>query len=109
MESDEKHLAVGMSSSLLSLRSRMTAQSKAVTTLPSKRLHIQAFRDYQAITPEDEPVPSSHFKTDGKEYTFKEKKQKGLRDYDRAILGFRYGDALDMVLKKVPQLHPKSF
>lgn len=33
------------------------------------------------------------------EYTFFEKKTKTLRDYDRALLGFRYGEALDLVLK----------
>jgi U3 small nucleolar RNA-associated protein 15 len=94
---DEKHLAVGMSSSLLSLRSRMTGAAKSIPQLPSKRLHIPAFRDYQSILPQDEP-----------EYTFREKRRKALREYDRAILGFRFGDALDLVIQKVHFLHKGS-
>jgi hypothetical protein len=47
-----------MTSSLLSLRSRMTGQAKtqSIPALPTKRLHANAFRDYQSITPQDEPV-----------------------------------------------------
>ena len=49
-----------MSTSLLSLRSRISGQTKSIPTFPPKRLHIQAFRDYQSITPkEDEPVSLS--------------------------------------------------
>jgi hypothetical protein len=55
-----------------------------------KRLQIQAFRDYASILPGDEP-----------EYTFRDKKTKSLKDYDRALLGFRYGEALDLVLTGV--------
>jgi U3 small nucleolar RNA-associated protein 15 len=79
-----------MSSSLLSLRSRTTSAIKSNALLPSKRAHVPAFRDYQSILPQDEP-----------EYTFREKKKKSLRDYDFAILGFRFADALDLVMQKV--------
>jgi U3 small nucleolar RNA-associated protein 15 len=62
-KSDEKHLAVGMSSSLLSLRSRMIAHAKSsLTAVPPKRVPIKTFRDYQSITPADEAVTCYHSK-----------------------------------------------
>jgi hypothetical protein len=36
-----------------------------------------------------------------KEYIFREKKSKVLKDYDRALLGFRFADALDLVMAGV--------
>lgn len=84
-----------MTSSLLSLRSRLTS-----STLPQKRLHTQAFRDYTSSTPKDEPVSPLKF-PNNKEYIFREKKTKALRDYDRALLGFRFADALDLVMAGV--------
>lgn len=64
-----------MSTSLLSLRSRISGQIKSVPAFPPKRLHIQAFRDYQSITPkEDEPVnPSFLFKSDCRNIHFARK------------------------------------
>jgi len=71
---DEKHIAVGMSTALLSLRSRVAAKPlpvKSIATFP-------VFHD---------------------EFVFREKRTKALKDYDRALAGFRFGDALDLVLK----------
>lgn len=90
-----------MASSLLSLRSRTTSAIKPATALPTRRLHIQAFRDYASILPSDEPVVILAIQAKHQEYTFRDKKTKSLKDYDRALLGFRYGEALDLVLKRV--------
>lgn len=82
----------------------MNAQTKAnVRSTP--RLQIQAFRDYQSVvTPQDEAVRLLFEFTLTQEYVFQDKKQNSLQDYDRAILGFRFGDALDLIIKKAPPL-----
>lgn len=81
----------------------MTGQAKSIPALQPKRLHVQAFRDYESIIPKDEPVCSGVL-TLIQEYIYREKKQKSLKDYDKAMLGFRYGDALDLVMQKVYRL-----
>jgi hypothetical protein len=51
-----------MSSSLLSLRSRLTAnQTAALSTMPAKRLHIQAFKDYESVPSADTVSPKENF------------------------------------------------
>ena len=93
-------MAVGMTSAVLSLRSRMSGQTKSIPVLQTKRLHIQAFQDYQSIIPREEPV-CPYVLHLIKEYTYREKKQKSLKEYDRAMLSFRFSDALDLVMQKV--------
>ena len=88
-----------MVSSYLSLRSRLSGQTKS-TEKP--RIPIHAFRDYQSVTPQDEAVYLFVGPWLIQEYTFEEKNQKSLQDYDRAMLGFRFGDALDLIIRKVP-------
>lgn len=81
----------------------MNAQTKAnVRSTP--RLQIQAFPDYQSVNPQDEAVRLLFEFILTQEYVFQEIKQKSLQDYDRAILGFRFGDALDLIIKKAPPL-----
>jgi hypothetical protein len=87
-----------MVSSYLSLRSRLSGQTKSTA---KTRIPIHAFRDYQSVTPQDEAVYLFVGPWLIQEYTFEEKKQKSLQDYDRAILGFRFGDALDLIIRKV--------
>jgi len=55
-QADEKHLAVGMSSSLLSLRSRVTTKAQTAVAVTEKRVYTQAFRDFQSVRPQEEPV-----------------------------------------------------
>ena len=88
-----------MSNSLLSLRSRKASQARGLPSLPAKRLHIQAFKDQSTVPTRDDPVLPVLGFIWFQEYTFFEKKTKVLRDYDRALLGFRYGEALDLVLR----------
>jgi len=87
-----------MVSSYLSLRSRLSGQTKSTA---KTRIPIPAFRDYQSVMPQDEAVCLFVGPLLIQEYTFEEKKQKSLQDYDRAILGFRFGDALDLIIRKV--------
>ena|SRR5271156_1688855 len=90
-----------MVSSYLSLRSRLSGQTKSTVMGSTTRLPIHPFRDYQSVTPQDEALPVTFRLKLIQEYVFEEKKKKSLHDYDRAILGFRFGDALDLIIKKV--------
>ena len=90
-----------MVSSYLSLRSRLSGQAKSTAMNLKTRIPIHAFRDYQSVTPQDEAVCLFLGPWLIQEYTFEEQKQKSLQDYDRAILGFRFGDALDLIIGKV--------
>ena len=80
----------------------MNASIKANVVRSTPRLQIQTFRDYQSVTPQEEAVCLLFEFTLTQEYVFQEKKQNSLQDYDRAILGFRFGDALDLIIKKAP-------
>jgi hypothetical protein len=85
----------------------MSGQTKSTAIRSTTKLPIHAFRDYQSVTPQDEAVHLSLGLKLIQEYVFEEKKKKSLQDYDRAILGFRFGDALDLIIRKVP--HPSFF
>ncbi|KAG4301463.1 hypothetical protein PCANB_002378 [Pneumocystis canis] len=84
---DNKHLVVGMTSGLLSIRSRHIAK-----TVPLKQDKLKSVSYVKMICEKN----SENYKN---LLVVEEEKRKALRPYDKALKAFRYADALDSVLE----------
>ncbi|CCJ29577.1 unnamed protein product [Pneumocystis jirovecii] len=111
---DNKHLAVGMVSGVLSIRSRETGKR-----VPERTERIGERKGREKVDKAEGIEEIDLFgvldgtgsvlyrergdkkeKKGGEMLVIEEEKRKKLREYDKALKSFRYGDALDMVVEK---------
>ncbi|OLL25335.1 U3 small nucleolar RNA-associated protein 15 [Neolecta irregularis DAH-3] len=85
---DDKHIVCGMTSGLLSIRTRQNKPQNS--TLPKKPKPTS----YQRLT------RGADYKGDKEDLYVEESRTKRLKPYDKALRAYRYDSALDMVLQE---------
>lgn len=100
VQPNSSHLVVGLSDGSLSIRTRVQAKKSATTgELPSYDA-LLAGAGSGGVVYEGKEAMEGMGAFAGEKKVGKEKKKK-LMEWDRMLKDFRYGDALDSVLRKV--------
>lgn len=118
LQPDDTHIAAGMSDGTLSVRRRdpKASQGGDDSLIPGDAMRAGTYESFLggALPSIGEYKPRRDVKGKSKaldnvdEFRVESRRKKRLREYDRLLKGFKYGAALDSVLRKVCDLISKD-